>query len=261
MPTVPQDQLRRLLCLLLPWVQIATAFLPALGFGTSMAAVSAASRTPVVPAGYAFSIWSLIFLLAAAYGIWQFLPANRGSALARLTGWPLAGSFAANTLWQVTSQLTGSVGFGLLLVLLLSLACALTALFLARSTPEPGFGPRWIVTPLTGLLAGWLTAASFVNLSSAARQADILPAHGLASTLAAVVILLAAGGAAAALTWLLRRDGGWFAAALLWAFAAVVAANLGINQVNIPAALAAAVMFALVLAVALQRRRPEPLPA
>ncbi|SHK16750.1 hypothetical protein SAMN02745194_04340 [Roseomonas rosea] len=258
---MPQDHLRRLLCLILPWVQIATAFLPALGFGTSMAAVSAATRTPVVPAGYAFSIWSVIFLLAAAYGIWQFLPANRDSALARRTGWPLAGSFAANTLWQVTSQLTGSVGFGLLLIILISLACALTALFLARSTPEPGFGPRWIVSPLTGLLAGWLTAASFVNLSSAARQAGILPENGMAATLAAVVILFAAGGAAAALTWLLRRDAGWFAAALLWAFTGVVAANLGVNQVNIPAALTAAVMLALVFAVAWQRRRPAPLSA
>ena len=253
---MPQDQLRRLILLILPWVQIGTAFLPALGMGSSMAAVSAASRTPVVPAGYAFSIWGLIFALAAAYGIWQFLPANRDSALARRTGWPLAGSFAANTLWQTTSQLTGSVGFGLLAIILVSLACALTALFLARNTPEAGVGPRWIVTPLTGLLAGWLTAASFVNLSSAARQAGMLPEHGLGATLAAVVVLLAAGGAAAALAWLLRRDAGWFAGALLWAFLGVVAANLGVNQVNIPAALTAAVMLALVLAVAWQGRRP-----
>ena len=255
---MPQDQLRRLLCLILPWVQIVTAFLPMLGFGASMAAVSAASRTPVVPAGYAFSIWSVIFLLAAAYGIWQFLPANRDSALARRTGWPLAGSFAANTIWQFTSQLTGSVGFGLFLIILASLACALTALFLARNTPEPGIGARWIVTPLTGLLAGWLTAASFVNLSSAARQANVLPEHGLAATLAAVIILLAAGGAAAAITWLLRRDALWFAIAIAWAFVGVVAANLGVNQVNIPAALVAAVMFALIAAVAWQRHRQPP---
>jgi hypothetical protein len=255
---MPQDQLRRLLCLILPWVQIATAFLPALGIGTSMSAVSAASRTPVVPAGYAFSIWSLIFVLAAAYGIWQFLPANRESALARRTGWPLAGAFAANTIWQVTSQITGSVGFGLFAIILVSLACALAALFMARNTPEAGVGPRWIVTPLTGLLAGWLTAASFVNLSSAARYANILPEHGLAATLFAVVILLAAGGAAAAIIWLLNRDAAWFAAALAWALIGVVAANLGVNQVNIPAALTAAVMLALVIAVAWQRRRAAP---
>jgi hypothetical protein len=252
---MPQDHLRRLLCLVLPWLQIATAFLPALGLGTSMAAVSAASRTPVVPAGYAFSIWGLIFLLSAAYGLWQFLPANRVSALARRTGWPLAGAFAANTLWQVTSQLTASVGFGLLVIILVSLACALTALFLARNTPEPGIGAAWIVTPLTGLLAGWLTAASFVNLSSAARAANVLPEHGIAATMAAVVILLAAGGAAAAITWLLRREALWFALAVAWAFIGVVVANLGINAVNIPAALTAAVMLALVAAVAWQRRR------
>lgn len=252
---MPQDQLRRLLCLLLPWAQILVAFMPALGMGTSMAAVSAASQTPVVPAGYAFSIWSVIFILSAAYGIWQFLPASRGSTLAQRTGWPLAGAFAANALWQVVSQLSASVGFGLFFIILIGLACALAALFIARNTPEPGIGPRWIVVPLTGLLAGWLTAASFVNLSTAARTAGMMPEHGIGTTLFAVVILLAAGGAAAAIAWLLRRDALWFAVAVAWAFVAVVVANLGANQVNIPAALAAAGMLALVAAVTWQRRR------
>ncbi|WP_043829065.1 hypothetical protein [Muricoccus aerilatus] len=256
-----QDHLRRLLCLLLPWAQILVAFFPALGMGTSMAAVAAASRTPVVPAGYAFSIWSLIFALAAAYGIWQFIPANRGSPLAQRTGWPLAGAFAANTLWEFISQLSASVGFGLFLIIVIGTACALTALFVARNTPEAGLGARWIVTPLTGLLAGWLTAASFVNLSTAARTAGMMPEHGIGATLFAVVILLAAGGAAAAIAWLLRRDAAWFAGAVGWAFLAVIAANLGINQVNIPAALAAAVMLALVAAVTWQRRRATTLAA
>jgi hypothetical protein len=258
---VPQDHLRRLLCLLLPWAQILVAFLPFLGLGSSMAAVSAASRTPVVPAGYAFSIWALIFVLSVAYGIWQFLPANRDSTLARRTGWPLAGAFAANTLWQLVSQLSGQVGFGLLVIILIGTACAITALFLARSAREPGLGPHWIVAPLTGLLAGWLTAASFVNLSSAARAANILPENGFAATLAAVVILLAAGGAAAAIAWLLRQDALWFSVAVAWAFIGVVAANLGVNGVNIPAALSAAVMFALIVAVTWQRRRDLPMPA
>lgn len=256
-----QDHLRRLLCLFLPWAQILVAFFPALGLGTSMAAVSAASQTPVVPAGYAFSIWSLIFALAVAYGIWQYIPANRASPLAQRTGWPLAGAFAANTLWEFISQLSGSVGFGLFLIIILGTACAVTALFVARGTPETGLGPRWIVTPLTGLLAGWLTAASFVNLSTAARTAGMMPEHGIGATLFAVVILLAAGGAAAALVWLLRRDAAWFAGAVGWAFLAVVAANLGINQVNVPAALAAAAMLALVAAVAWQRRRATTLGA
>ena len=256
-----QDQIRRLLCLLLPWAQILAALMPALGMGTSMAAVSAASRTPVVPAGYAFSIWSVIFLLAAAYGIWQFLPANRASPLAQRTGWPLAGAFAANTVWQVVSQLSASVGFGLFFIILVGLACALTALFIARNTAEAGIGRRWIVTPLTGLLAGWMTAASFVNLASAARTAGMMGEHGIGTTLFAVVILLAAGGAAAAIAWLLRRDATWFAVAVGWAFIGVVAANLGINQVNIPAALAAGVMLALVAAVTWQRRRATALAA
>ena len=33
--------------------------------------------TYVVPAGYAFSIWSVIFALSLAYAVWQALPAQR----------------------------------------------------------------------------------------------------------------------------------------------------------------------------------------
>jgi hypothetical protein len=250
-----QDHLRRLLLLFLPWVQILVALLPALGLGTSMAVVAAASRTPVEPAGYAFSIWLLIFALSAAYGIWQFLPTNRDSALSRRLGWPLVGAFAANTLWQLVSQLSGTIGFGSVVIILVALACALAALFLARGVVGPGIGPRWIVAPLVGLLAGWLTAAAFANLASAARASGMLPDTGLAPTVAAVVLLLAAGGMAAAAVWLLRGAAGWYAAAVGWAFVGVVLANLGVNQVNIPAALAAAAMLALVLAVTWQRRR------
>ena len=252
---MPQENARRLLCLILPWVQALVAFMPAVGLGTSMAVISAASQNPVTPAGYAFIIWTPIFLLSIAYGIWQFLPANRLSTLARRIGWPLAGAFAADALWQVVSQLTASFGFGLVVIILLGLACALAALFLGRGAVEAGLGARWIARPLTGLLAGWLTAASFANLAAAWRQSGTMPASGFGETLTAMVILFAAGGVAAGVTWMLRRDGLWYVLAVAWALVAIIVANLGANQLNIPAALTAAAMLALSVAVYWQRSR------
>ena len=44
--------------------------------GPSIGTVSDRFPTYVVPAGYAFSIWSLIFALSLGYGIWQAIPAQ-----------------------------------------------------------------------------------------------------------------------------------------------------------------------------------------
>ncbi|MFC0409706.1 hypothetical protein [Roseomonas elaeocarpi] len=253
---MPIHDLRRWLCLSLPFAQILMGLLPMWGIGTSMAQVSGASQTPVIPAGYAFPVmWGVIFLLSAVYGIWQFLPAaDRHPILARV-GWPLAGCFALNTLWEAVAQGTGSNGFGLVVVMLLDLGCALTAFLLARRwTEDSGAVARWLVRPLTGLLAGWLTAALFANLSGAARAVGMVPAEGFTATATAVLLLLAAGGFAAGVTWA-SRGSPWYLGGVGWGLLAVVVANLGVNQVNIVAAIVAALMLALVVGVAWSRRK------
>ncbi|MFC7607340.1 hypothetical protein [Teichococcus aestuarii] len=53
-----RDDTRTLLNLVLPILQpLAGAMAPVFGIGHTMAEMSARSQTPVVPAGYAFSIW------------------------------------------------------------------------------------------------------------------------------------------------------------------------------------------------------------
>ncbi|UFN50653.1 hypothetical protein LPC08_08575 [Roseomonas sp. OT10] len=254
---MPSDSLRRLLCLILPVVQIVTAALPYLGIGHSVAVMSASSQTPVIPAGYAFPLmWGLLFLLSLAFGVWQALPAQHADPAAQRVGWPLAGVFAANTLWQLAAQFSRSNGFGLVLVILIALACALAAFFLARRGPVLGGMARWLVYPLTGLMAGWLTAATFANISGAARAAGMIPDGGFGASMAAVLILLAAGGFAAAMAWA-SRGSRWYLGGVGWALVAVVVANLGANQFDIMAAIVAAAMLALVAAVSWQRRRAE----
>ena len=72
-----------------------------------------------------------------------------------------------------------------------------------------------IAAPLVGLLAGWVSMASFVNVASAA-QATGLIAEGAAGSFTAVLILLAAGGFATAIVALVR-DAIWYLAAVAWA--------------------------------------------
>ena len=208
-------------------------------------------RTPVVPAPYAFSIWGPIFALALAWGIWQMRPAQRADPrLARLRG-PAAGAFALMLLWMVAAQLTPN-GWHLLAIILALLVVALMAFFRTAALPATGGGWRWIVRPLFGLLAGWVSAASIVNLSGAAATEGVTWGGTDPALVAMGLILLAAwiGGAA------LRRGRGdlWYAGALLWALIAIVIANAALPAVAITAGLG---MLIVAVAAYLARIRHE----
>lgn len=233
--------------------QAVTAYLwTVLGWGRPIIESAAEARTPLTPAGYAFSIWGVIFALSLVYAVWGALPSRAADPLARRTGWPLAVAFLANGLWQSWVTFSGRIGAPSVAIILVALFAALAALWAAsRATERDGFA-RWVVTPLTGLLAGWLTAAAFVNVASTATLSGILPSAGLGATLTAAMFTLAAGGVAAAILTL--TGSGWYAGAVAWALAAVIAANLGINAVNVVEVLVAALMLATIVGLAWVRR-------
>ena len=54
--------------------------------GPAVGRVSAENPTLVVPADYAFVIWTPIFVLALIYAAYQALPANRENPLLRKIG-------------------------------------------------------------------------------------------------------------------------------------------------------------------------------
>ncbi|WP_135466556.1 hypothetical protein [Crenalkalicoccus roseus] len=244
----------RLLNLVLPPLQpLAGALAPVFGVGTTIAAMTEQSRTPAVPAGYAFGIWSLLFLLAILYGIWQALPAQRDSRLLAALRGPLALAFALNIAWMLAAQLLGN-GWHLVLIMGGLVAATLTALGRVVRAPPASGAERWLVRPLAGLLAGWISAATFANLSITARWAGF-GWFGLSeSGAAALVVLLAAGFGAAVL---LRLHGApWYAAGLAWALLAILVANLWLRLPDPATALAAALgLAAVVLAAFLGRRR------
>jgi hypothetical protein len=254
------DRLRQWSTLLLALLQPpAGALAPVLGIGRPIAAVAAESQTPVVPAGYAFLIWTPIFALALAYAVWQALPARREDPLLRRLGWWIAAAFAGNVLWMLAAQLIGRNGWHLLALILLALAPALVAFLRerrGRRAPGEPTGPwrRWLLRPLLGLQAGWVTAAAFANLSGAAR-AEGVAWFGLGETAAAVLLVLVAGLCAAAILWL-SRGSPWYAAAAAWAFAAILLANMGEREWNLfvaAAAAAALVLLGVVLRAAWRR--------
>ena len=207
----------RLLVLLTALAMPIVAWLSNTGaFGPDQGTISDRYPTLLVAAGYAFSIWSLIFLLDLAYAAWQMSGMRRRDpTLARIA--PVAAlGFALTTIWMplFSQQLFAAC----LLVSFGALSClAWCAVQLSRD-PVPMRGQLVFAWLPLSLHAGWLTLAAFLNLAQAAlafgwteEQAQLVPS----------LLLLAA--ATALLLWLNARMRGnlAYAAAALWGLVAV----------------------------------------
>lgn len=109
---------------------------------------------PVQPAGYAFSIWGVIYLwliLSALYGLVRRADVPAWDA----HRWPLIASLVVGTPWisvAVISPVWATI------MIWVMLGAALWALF--RTAGDE----RWLLRAPVALYAGWLTAASFVSL-------------------------------------------------------------------------------------------------
>ncbi|WP_410216377.1 hypothetical protein [Paracoccus sp. (in: a-proteobacteria)] len=164
---------------------------------------------PVQPAGWAFSIWGLIYawlVLGAGFGLWK---------RAKDPDWqplrvPLLVSLIVGFFWlPVATRLPGLAT----LMILMMLGGAVLALLRA------GRRDRWWQVAPVGLYAGWLTAASGASAGIWLGGHGVLPAQA-----AAILSLLAV--CAVALMVQSRRPGEWaYVAAVIWALVGVIAAN------------------------------------
>lgn len=118
----------------------------------------------ITPAGYAFSIWGLIYLLLTGFIVYQwiqFLKNNKEDSLVKTSVW-LALSNILNALWifvWTDEQLLLSVA--IIFLLLASLLKLGNNLNLGK---EPQMSRVFIQWPV-GIYIGWIIVASVVNLS------------------------------------------------------------------------------------------------
>jgi len=175
----------------------------AMGWGQTPEEFSADSDATLRVAGYAFSIWGVIYLGLMIYAVRQALPQTGESRLINQLGWPSLLAFLGIGWWIVASAFdwewaTIVLIFGSLLVLLVPM------LREARTIRTLGRFDRdrlTVIWPL-GLLAGWLTVASPVNLLTVLTGNGDLPAAlspELWAALAIAVVAIVTLGVAARL--------------------------------------------------------------
>ncbi len=178
---------------------------------------------PVQPAGYAFSIWGLIYLwllISAGFGLWQ----RRDDPQWDYTRFPLLVSLVVGAIWLPVALQSAIWATILIWVMLVG---ALVALI---RTPEDDL---WLLRAPIGLYAGWLTAASAVSIGLIGSGWGIPPFGQVGWALTAIALAVAI-----ALVILRLRASLLYGTALVWALAAITARN-GLDLVGIVALVAA----------------------
>ncbi|MDD4193635.1 MAG: hypothetical protein PHI28_20035 [Mangrovibacterium sp.] len=134
--------------------------------GTSVGEISSRYETFFTPAGYAFSIWGLIYLLLLAFVGYQWFAwlKHGDSQYLKLTGIWFALGNLANGFW-ILSWTNGSIGLSLLLIsiLLLSLLVLMVNLRL-----EIWDAPVRVITLVwwpVCIYFGWIVVATMANFS------------------------------------------------------------------------------------------------
>jgi translocator protein len=182
--------------------------------GNTTAQVSDRFPVLVVPAGYVFSIWSVIYLGLLAFTVYQALPSRRADPLLRRIGWLPALTGALNVAWILAWHYEV---FALTVPLMVGLLAALVAIeVMLRGDGQRHVGAaRWAVAVPFSIYVGWITVATIANTAAALASFGFTGA-GVDPTLIASAVLLV--GLAIASVMVLRfRDPAYGRPSSSWA--------------------------------------------
>ncbi len=160
--------------------------------------MSARHPTLLTPAGYAFSIWGVIFSGLVAYTVWQMRPHAWQTPLpARLTP-ILTLAVLATTSWTLAFSYE-RIGLSLVVMLLILVLLA-TAYARTRLLALTGAAPAW-PTWFLSLYLGWIMLATVLNLIFSLRDALGVQWSAEASLDGCYGLIIVAAGLGVALAW------------------------------------------------------------
>jgi hypothetical protein len=239
------DLVRGVVVVLFVVVQAVVAALGAAGvFGEPVVSVLERYATPLLPAGWAFAVWALIYAGFLGYAGYQALPSQRARQVHRESGRWLAASAAFNAA-AVPAVGAGWLPLGAVLVVG-QLACL--AVVFGRLTRLPA-ETRWervLVRGTVALATGWASLAVAVVVAATGAWIG-LPSGGALAAFAAVMVLLAV---TAIVCWAILS-----ATAVVAYAAGAVWAIIGIALNDPPDAVVVAGAVAIVAVIASTARR------
>lgn len=232
-------------------VNIAANALPINGQRT--AEISDRFEVFVIPAGYVFAIWGLIYVLLAAFTAYQARPSKRDDPVLRSLGWLPALSGVLNTVWLLLFQyevfaLTVPVMIGLLLTLI-----AIHLRLWAHREALHGTA-YWLVRAPFSVYLGWITVATIANVAQAGAALGF-DGFGIAPELIAAVVLLV--GLVIAARFVTRFGDAAYGLVIVWAYIGILVKEIDTPVVAAVAGIAAAIVAILAVAAVLDRPGPD----
>jgi hypothetical protein len=199
----------------------------------------------VVPAGYVFSIWGLIYLGLAAFAVYQALPSLRADPLLRRLGWLPALTGALNVAWILLWHHEAFVLTVPVMVALLATLVTIEATLRGGGRTHAG-AERWAVAVPYSIYAGWITVATIANVAAALASIGFT-GSGIDPTVIASAVLLV--GLAIATAMVARFRDPAYGCVIVWAYAGIVVKESGTPLVPFVAGASALVIAILVVAV------------
>jgi benzodiazapine receptor len=248
-----QRQLLNVVGLVIALAVNATATLLPLN-GLNTAQISDRYPVLIVPAGYVFSIWGIIYLGLIAFSVYQALPGQRENPRLQKLGLWFFFSSLANALWLVSFHY---LQFGLAMVIMLILLGILIRIYTLLAIGKEIVKPveRWLVNLPFSVYLGWITVAAIANAAQLLYSLN-WSGFGIAPEIWTLIMLMAAV-VISALVSFTRRDVG-YSLVLVWALAGIAIKQFALPIVSGAAWLAAAaVVVFLALAILLKPVRTK----
>jgi hypothetical protein len=195
-------------------------------------------RPAIQPAGYAFSIWGLIYLWLLAHAVFGLLKRRNDPAFLRPT-LPLLVSGLLGSVWLAIAS---SAPITATFVILVMGGLAMLAYLRADQSQD-----RWLLAAPLAIYAGWLTAACGVSVGV------ILAGYGVLSNTGAALVMLTVVIAVALFVQARRPKMPVYGATVVWAAIGVVLANWADTPIVAYTAALGAVMVALWTLITLRR--------
>jgi hypothetical protein len=240
------DKIRQILVIIATIGTIVFNWLAAIGIlgGVLTNVISDKNPTNITPAGYAFSIWALIYTGLIAFSIFQFLPKNAERFRPMRTLYLV--SCILNSAWlYLWSQELLWICFVVISLLLATLFVINTKLIKTETNSE-----YWLVKFPFGIYFGWVTAATLVNLMIALVSQKVAIADSLPLG-AAFIFIAAVFGALVRI----KLTNYFYPLAIAWALTAIAVKQSG--KTLIVASCAVGVIACLIAALSFVMNMPS----
>ena len=192
--------------------------------GNTMSTVSAAYQNLFTPAGYAFSIWGLIYLGLAAFVIYHAVvsfKSNQENNVVLKVGWWFVISCIANCAW-IFAWLYDYTGLSVIIMIMLLFSLMMIVLKTRMELDDLPMKQIAFVWWPFSLYAGWITVALIANIAAWLTKIN-WDGFGISAITWTIIMIIIAGIIYLLMTW--QRNMREYALVGVWGLLAIAVAN------------------------------------